>query len=464
MLGFAVMYTNVQASHDPYIDFNEEEVEHRLTNMTCLVQPKFTNEVKGYLKGYTVRRRERAEHIIGRATIYFPMIEQFLKSKNMPDELKYLPVVESALRPDAISHAGAVGLWQFMEGTGKEYGLKINRTIDERYDPVKSTRSALRFLNRLYERFGSWELALASYNAGGGRVNRAVKRARSKNFWRVRRYLPRETRNYVPAFIAATYVMKYYDQHNMKPVYPNLDYQITELVLVYDKVSLWKVAQVTGLPIDVIRNLNPAYKKGYVPENKYGNFLVLPSRGMQAMKDYLRYRELDGALKQGFDERAFYQLEPDSDFNHPHYYKSIYTIQPGDQLSDLSQRFNCSPELIEAWNDLPQVAKLSPGKELIFYYPKAVIRYSPLFTQEYPDISVDISSVSLTSQNPSTVARDGYVIIEKRHRYYYLLRSMTLQEIAEKFDDISSDDLVLENSIDTHHPLQPGTRIRLGKK
>lgn len=449
---------------DPDVSsFNEVEVKQRIEAMPCLVEPKYTTAVKGYLMGYTVRSRVRAEHIIGRSVIYFPMIEQFLREKNLPQELKYLPIVESALRPDAVSRAGAKGLWQFMDYTGREYGLKINRWVDERYDPVKSTQAALTFLTGLYNRFDSWELALASYNAGGGRVSRAVKRARSKNFWRVQRYLPLETRNYVPAFIAATYLMKHYPQHQMYPVYPGLDYQLTEIVMVYDQVSLWKVAQITSLPIEIIQDLNPAYQRGYIPANRHGNFLVLPSRAVQSMKNFLDYKELDGSLKQGLHELAFYQLELDRSDSHPHYYKSSYVVKEGEQVEDLAAFFNCSPNHIIAWNELRD-HQLYDGQKLVIYYPKKALNYSPLLMEDMPVLKKAPRPVLSQAATPSALIRDGYLVTDKKYQAYLLLRVLTLEQVAAKFPEIEAGDLVLLNNQDTNQPIRPGTKIRLWKK
>jgi len=207
---------------DPMTDghFSEEEikeVKERLANIESIVELKFTTAVKGYILGYVERNREKSQRILGRMVKYFPMFEQKLAQNEMPDDLKYLAVVESALNPKAISRVGAGGLWQFMPETGASYGLQITYEKDDRFDPHKSTDAAIEYLRKAHKRFGSWELALAAYNSGGGRVNRAIKRARSKNFWKIQRFLPRETRNYVPAFIGATYLTKYYQQYLLKP-------------------------------------------------------------------------------------------------------------------------------------------------------------------------------------------------------------------------------------------------------
>ena len=200
------------ATNDPVYD--EAAVIERLKSIeNPLVENRYNSIVRGYIKGYLFWNRDKTERILGRTVLYFPLMEEYLSKRNMPDKLKYLSVVESALYPHGVSRVGAVGLWQFMPETGKEYGLEINEFVDERKDPNKSTQAALDYLSRQYMKYGDWALALAAYKSGSGRVSRAIKRGRSKNFWRIRRYLPRETRNYVPAYIAATYMMEYYKEH-----------------------------------------------------------------------------------------------------------------------------------------------------------------------------------------------------------------------------------------------------------
>ena len=238
---FFIGFTTVNAnSENNYPEYNKADVTPRVQTLQTIVTPKYTSAVEGYIKGYTIRNREKSELILGRASRYFPMFEKYLKEAGLPDDLKYLSVVESALVPKALSRVGAGGLWQFMPPTGASYGLKIDRYVDDRSCPHKSTQAAMKHLASLYKRFQNWELALAAYNSGGGRVNRAIKMARSKNFWKVQRYLPRETRNYVPAFIAATYLYKYYTAHELLPVYPELDLQLTETMRVYSYLSFQK--------------------------------------------------------------------------------------------------------------------------------------------------------------------------------------------------------------------------------
>ncbi|MCB0634683.1 MAG: transglycosylase SLT domain-containing protein [Saprospiraceae bacterium] len=350
-------------------EYNEEEVLKRLQKLSQdLVEVQYVPAVKGYIKGYVIRNRKNAEIILGRAVQYFPIFEHYLQKHNLPESLKYLPIVESALNPQAISRVGAGGLWQFMPETGKERGLTINKYVDERMDPIKSTEAAMVHLQRQYDRFDDWALALAAYNSGSGRVSRAIKRARSKNFWRLMRYLPRETRNYVPAFIAASYLVDYYELHNITPAYPELDMQITETIRVHDNHSFYRIAQVTGLPLDVIEALNPSYKKGYIPNSDSGNYLTLPRRVMEAFKAYVAASRPDSREMLPIFSGPVYFTRP-SDHDQPNYIRSTYIVLEGETLRSIARDLKVTVHQIKAWNKL-RSNELTPGQQLIVFTPE----------------------------------------------------------------------------------------------
>lgn len=354
---------------DEIPEYDEEEVKKRLKTLSQdLVEIQYVPAVKGYIKGYVIRNRRNAEIILGRAVQYFPIFEHYLQKHNLPEALKYLPIVESALNPQAISRVGAGGLWQFMPETGKERGLKINKYVDERMDPIRSTEAAMVHLQRQYDRFDDWALALAAYNSGSGRVSRAIKRARSKNFWRLMRYLPRETRNYVPAFIAASYLVDYYEQHNISPDYPELDMQITETIQVYDNHSFYRIAQVTGLPLDMIEALNPSYKKGYIPNSNSGNYLTLPRRVMDAFRAYVAASRPDSREMLPIFSGPIYFTLP-ADHEKANYIKSTYIVLEGETLKSIARDLKVTVHQIKAWNKL-RTNDLAPGQELIVFTPE----------------------------------------------------------------------------------------------
>lgn len=355
--------------------YDREDIQARLEAMDCIVQPRYTTSVENYIKGYLAHDGRKASYILARTATYFPIFEKYIEEHNMPEDLKFLAVVESGLNPKAVSRVGAVGLWQFMKETGAgDYGLRINSRIDERSCPHASTEAALKYLSRAYDRFGSWELALASYNCGAGNVNRAIRRAGGeKDYWAISKYLPRETRNFVPAFLGAAYIMKYHQAHGVMPVYPDLDMQLTEGVKVYTKLPFETIAAVAGLPTEVVATLNPQYKKGYVPAYSKGHYVVLPRRVMQAFKDYLHLLRPDAGSASEMPELPAL-VEPENYFPDEYYYETFYTVINGDRLNELGKIFSCSGANLKVWNELANT-DLKRGQELVVWFPKELKRF-----------------------------------------------------------------------------------------
>lgn len=330
--------------------YDEQEIMARIEAMDqSFIKTKYESVVEGYIKGYVVRSRRSAEVILGRSAMYFPIFEKYLKENNLPDVLKYLAVVESALNPRAVSVVGAGGLWQFMPETGKSYGLVINDQIDERTDIIKSTMAAMQHLASLYERYEDWALALAAYNSGAGRVNSAIRRSGSTDFWALRQYLPRETRNYVPAFIAAVYLAQYYDKHNLEPQFPSLDFQLTETVELNDFVSFFRIAQVTGVSMEVIRTLNPLYTKDFIPANEKGNYLILPRRVMPAFEEYLLAQKDGDVLPVALTAPVHMKGRNDSEKPYAYSYYHLGEDEAPEQLATL---LNCSVTNLSVWNEM----------------------------------------------------------------------------------------------------------------
>ena len=233
----------------------------------------YNQEVKKFIELYGVRKRKLTARILGLAQIYFPLFEEQLDKYNMPLELKYLAVIESALNPIANSPAGAKGLWQFMYGTGKGYGLKVSTYVDDRFDPYKSTIAACEHLTDLHDIYGSWSLALAAYNSGAGNVNKAIRRSGGiKNFWAIKKYLPKETASYVPAFIAASYVLTYANEHKIHPVDPGILYYEVDTVTVHSPLSFDQISEMLNIPMDEIVFLNPSFKHKVIPASPENPF------------------------------------------------------------------------------------------------------------------------------------------------------------------------------------------------
>ena len=251
----------------------------RLSRIPSVMEFAYNDVVQKFIDRYSGRLRYSVSYMLGAANFYLPIFEEALEAYQLPLELKYLPIIESALNPKAVSRAGATGLWQFMIGTGKQYGLEVNSLVDERRDPVKSSYAAARYLKALYKIFGDWNLVIAAYNCGPENINKAIRYYRAakgrnkedetitaadKDYWQIYPYLPAETRGYVPAFIAANYIMTYYCDHNICPMTTRLPAQ-TDTVMVSRNVHLEQIASVLKLDIDMLRSLNPEYRRDVVP-------------------------------------------------------------------------------------------------------------------------------------------------------------------------------------------------------
>lgn len=279
---------NYTATDDKYLSkdvkTSDAQIRSRLAKLPTVIEMPFNNIVRSYIDRYTQQGRAQVAAMLGLGIYYTPIFEQALEEEGLPLELKYLPVVESALNPNAVSRHGATGLWQFMLATGKGLGMEVNSLVDERRDPYVSSKKAAQYLKDLYSSYKDWSLAIAAYNCGPGTVNKAIRRAGDgpQDFWSVYSYLPSETRGYVPAFIAANYVMNYYPEHGINPVLPTKPL-VTDTVSVADRVHFNQISAVLNIPVDELRLLNPQFRADLIPgsdEKPY--MLILPSQQVHA--------------------------------------------------------------------------------------------------------------------------------------------------------------------------------------
>ena len=257
-------------------EYSREEYIDRLSRMPTVMEMAYNDVVQKFIDRYSGRLRHSISYMLGACNFYMPIFEEALEAYQLPLELKYLPVIESALNPTAVSRVGATGLWQFMLATGRQYNLKVNSLVDERRDPIKASYAAARLLSDLYKVFGDWNLVIAAYNCGPGNINKAIHRANGvKDYWHIYPYLPKETRGYVPAFIAANYIMTYYSQHNICPMRTRLPAQ-SDTVMITRNLHLEQVATVMDISIDLLRTLNPMYRRDIIPGASEPYALRLP--------------------------------------------------------------------------------------------------------------------------------------------------------------------------------------------
>ena len=262
---------------DENVSYPKEVYIERLGRLPNVMEMPYNDIVQKFIDRYTGRLRHSVSYMLGASNFYTPIFEEALEAYGLPLELKYLPVIESALNPQATSHAGAAGLWQFMVATGKHYGLEVNSLVDERRDPIKSSYAAAQYLRDLYKIFGDWSLVIAAYNCGPENINKAIHRANGEaDYWKIYPYLPRETRGYVPAFIAANYVMNYYCEHNICPMRTKLPAK-TDTIVVTKDVHLKQIAEVCGIDIDELRTLNPQYRRDIVNGSNKPSIIRMPA-------------------------------------------------------------------------------------------------------------------------------------------------------------------------------------------
>ncbi len=347
--------------------YHDSVLTRRLFEYPTEMELSYNELVKRYIEMYTVRRRDLVAHMLTVGEYYFPMFEEELDRLGLPLELKYLPVIESALNPIAVSRAGATGLWQFMLRTGRGYGLEVNTLVDERRDPYKSTVAAVKYLKDLYAIYEDWNLVIAAYNCGPGNVNKAIARSGGKrDYWEIYHHLPRETRGYVPSFVAANYVMNYYEEHNICPVEAQTEFFALDTIHVESKLHFSQLSEVLDIPISELRRWNPQFRRDQVPGNFKSYALVLPTNMittfMEKEKDIIDYKNnqfnthrlntdqyiagTTGTASSGGGENVYYK------------------VRSGDTLSKIASRNRVTVSQLRSWNNL-RSTRINVGRSLI---------------------------------------------------------------------------------------------------
>ncbi len=325
----------------------------RLQALPCVVELPYNEVVRSFILRYMQRNYKQVARMKRMSEYYFPIFEEALDRYGLPYELEIMPIIESALNPQAHSHAGAAGLWQFMPYTGKRYGLEINSLVDERMDPLKATDAACRFLKAMYEVFGDWNLVIAAYNCGSGNVSKAIHRAGGKrDFWSIYPYLPRETRSYLPIFIAANYAMNYNEAHGICPAPPD-KVMLTDTIVITKRLHLTQVAEKLDIDIQELRRLNPQYIRDILPGGSPYT-LCLPMEKAGAFidrQDSIYAHKADQLIN---NRRAEIDLAKTTDISGAYRVNGVtyYTIKNGDTLGSIAKKFHCSVKQLRAWNGL----------------------------------------------------------------------------------------------------------------
>ncbi len=355
--------TDCIAAHDT-TTLPDSIYKARLQALPCIIELPFNAYVRAFILRYVKYRPKQVARLMRMSEYYFPIFEDALGRYNLPYELKYVPIIESALNPQARSHAGAAGLWQFMPATGKLFGLEINSLVDERMDPIRSTEAACRFLSSMYSIYHDWNLVIAAYNCGSGNVNKAIRRAGGKrDFWSIYPYLPRETRSYVPIFIAANYAMNYGQEHGICKA-PIEKTMLTDTIRVTQRMHLQQVSENLTINMDELRRLNPQYTRDILPGgSNYTLCLPAEKAGLFIdMQDSIIAYKADSLIN---NRRAEIDLAKVTSVNGSYHKNGVtyYTIKKGDSLSKIAQKFHCSVKQLRKWNGLKN-DNIRAGKKL----------------------------------------------------------------------------------------------------
>jgi membrane-bound lytic murein transglycosylase D len=409
-------------------DFTAQQVRERLASISDGVELTFSPQVFSFVDYLTVRNREYARMILRRQSLYLPVFEKYLAQHNMPDELKYLSIVESGLNPKALSRSGALGLWQFIPSTGKYLGLKIDPHFDERMHIEKSTDAACKYLKTLYNSFGNWQLALAAYNCGPGVVGRAIKRSGKRTFAQLYPYLPSETRSYVPQFIAITYLMNFHKEHNLYPDY--YEYPMAyDTVSVKQYVNLEVFCKYLGICTEDLMALNPELKRNYIPNSGSNYVLKYPSD----RSDYFRNNKqivLDSSSV-GVSQI----VELNKKLNSPlattgsSDTKIYHKVKSGQTLSAIANKYHVTVLQLKKWNNISG-HKLKQGQKLVIWKKRKI----PAKAHEYTKYPVP------------------------RKKYYQVKQGDTIWSISKKYDNVSVEEIKRLNHIQDNE-IQVGQRL-----
>ncbi len=419
-----------------YIDLPTDTLKARLAalNARTPFNIEYNTSLESVIKSYLKNRHEQLERLMALSKFYFPLFEQELDNQNIPLEIKYLAIVESALKPRAKSRVGATGLWQFMYGTGKMFGLEVSSYVDERMDPIMATKAACKYLSNLYKIFGDWDLALASYNSGPGNVNKAIRRSGGyTNYWNIRRNLPRETAGYLPAFLATMYIFEYAEEHGLTPQKPEFVYFETDTIKVKQMISLDQVSEYMNVNIEELQFLNPSYKLDIIPYVKD--------------EDYVLRLPLDQVGKFVANEHQIYaQVQQENNKREKPLPKLVeannkirYRVRSGDYLGKIARRYGVRVSQIKRWNGL-RSNNLRVGQRLSIYPRSPIIAKSKKKTTD--------------KVLKTTTADTGQI--------YTVKSGDTLWSISKKLKGISIENLKNWNNINGSG-IKPGMRLKVSK-
>jgi membrane-bound lytic murein transglycosylase D len=394
---------------------------------------EYNQGLENVIKSFLKYRKKSFERLMGISQFYFPMFEESLASQNIPLEIKYLAVVESALNPRAVSRVGATGLWQFMYQTGKQYNLNINTYVDDRNDPLKASNAATQYMTNMYNIFGDWDLVLASYNSGPGNVAKAIRRSGGQqNYWNIRKYLPKETQGYLPAFLATMYIFEYHKEHGIKPDRAIANHFATDTIMIKNTMTFKQISQLLDVPVAELQFLNPSYKREVVPfitgEDHYLRLPIDKVAVFTSNEDkiyaYVQYEE-------SRRERPYESMLASRDSISTTKTKvKFHRVRRGDSLSEISDKYGVAMSDLKKWNHL-RSSKAPVGKKLKIYSVEAVAVKDKKVVK--PD-TIAVKESSALAANTTKVFKEEKVISYKDVvKYHKVKKGDNLGEISDKY-------------------------------
>jgi membrane-bound lytic murein transglycosylase D len=437
----------------------------RLGKINSVIRLPFNNIIRNHIQVYTVRQREKFSAVLGLMDYYFPMIENIFDSYGLPAEFKYLAIIESALNPNAVNrHSGATGMWQFMYSTGRQYGLTINSVIDERKDPVKSTHAAARFIRDLYSIYNDWVLVIAAYDCGPGNVNKAIRRSQNKkDYWDIYYRLPRETRGYIPQYVAAAYSVNYYAEHNLRPLPVNIPVS-TDTIMVNKDIHLSQISEVMNIPLEELRALNPQYKTGLIPGSSRSMALTLP---MNHLSDFIDLHDTIRSYKRDVYLNKSIQI---ADPEHSSYLpadvkgktKLSYTVKDGDNLGFISGWYRVAVSDLRFWNNLYRNT-IRVGQKLAIYVDPAKSEfYSKINTMSFED--KQLMAGKAVPVNTLPVASLQQYETDGEFITYTVRYGDTIWDIVKMYDNVTTSQVLSLNNISDPEKIKVGQKLKIKKK
>ncbi len=449
-------------------EFTDSIYIERLKSIPTTVDLTYNSVVRRYIEVYTKQKRPNVGVMLGLSQYYFPLFDEIFDYYDIPNEMKYMAIIESALNPRAVSRTRAVGLWQFMYGTGRLYGLTINSLVDERRDPIKSTHAAARFCKDLYKIYNDWILVIAAYNCGPGNVNKAIRRSGGKrNYWDIYYYLPRETRGHVPAFIAATYVMNYYKEHNLSAV-PISFPLASDTIMITRNLHLQQVSEVLGIPIELLRDMNPQYRTDIIPVNNGAPLaLRLP------LDHSPKFIDMEKAIY-AYKDSIFFNPEKvittptafNSSGGEPppgNYTKFTYTVKSGDNLGFISTWYNVRISDIRYWNNIRQNT-IRAGQKLVIYVPRnKADRFEDINSMTFAEKQARVGKGMMPAATKSDTAISASTSSANIANAvtYTVKKGDTIWDIMKQYPGVTEAEIMQWNNLSNAAKIQAGQQLKI---